>query len=64
MPYFFAQRSGDRVTIAGADARHLARSLRARPGETIQVVCSDAFGKQNRLVTRMASHYKFIGAFE
>src|SRR5260370_30183096 len=38
MPYFFAQRDGDRVEITGTDARHLARSLRARPGETISVV--------------------------
>src|SRR5258707_15509175 len=38
MPYFFAQRDGDRVEIVGTDALHLARSLRARPGETISVV--------------------------
>jgi 16S rRNA (uracil1498-N3)-methyltransferase len=38
MPYFFAQRDGDRVAITGADAQHLARSLRARPGERISVV--------------------------
>lgn len=38
MPYFFAQRDEDRVAITGTDARHLARSLRARPGERIQVV--------------------------
>ena len=38
MPYFFAERDGDRVRITGADARHLARSLRARPGERISVV--------------------------
>ena len=38
MPYFFAQRTGDRVDITGTDARHLAKSLRARPGEAIQVV--------------------------
>jgi 16S rRNA (uracil1498-N3)-methyltransferase len=38
LPYFFAERDGDRVTIKGADARHLARSLRARPGERVQVV--------------------------
>jgi 16S rRNA (uracil1498-N3)-methyltransferase len=31
-------RDGSRVRITGADARHLARSLRARPGETISVV--------------------------
>jgi 16S rRNA (uracil1498-N3)-methyltransferase len=38
VPYFFAQRSGDRVDIVGTDARHLSRSLRARPGELISVV--------------------------
>ncbi len=38
MPSFFAERSGGRVTITGADARHLARSLRARVGEEIEVI--------------------------
>lgn len=38
MPHFYARRDGDRVEIAGDDARHLARSLRARPGERIRVV--------------------------
>jgi 16S rRNA (uracil1498-N3)-methyltransferase len=38
VPYFFAQRDGDRVVITGTDAQHLARSLRARPGERIAVV--------------------------
>ena len=38
MPSFFAERAGGRVTITGADARHLARSLRARIGEEIEVV--------------------------
>jgi 16S rRNA (uracil1498-N3)-methyltransferase len=38
LPYFFGHRDGDRVEIRGADARHLARSLRARPGELISVV--------------------------
>lgn len=38
MPYFFARREGDRAIVEGSDARHLARSLRARPGETIEVV--------------------------
>ena len=38
MPYFFATRSGERVEITGRDAGHLARSLRARPGERISVV--------------------------
>jgi 16S rRNA (uracil1498-N3)-methyltransferase len=38
LPSFFAERAGGRVTITGADARHLARSLRARVGEEIEVV--------------------------
>jgi len=38
MPHFFARRQGDRVEIDGADASHLALSLRARPGELIQVL--------------------------
>jgi 16S rRNA (uracil1498-N3)-methyltransferase len=46
LPYFFAIRDGDRVRIEGADARHLARSLRARAGERIAVV-----EPQGRLLT-------------
>jgi len=38
VPYFYGREEGGSVTIAGADARHLARVLRARPGETIQVI--------------------------
>jgi 16S rRNA (uracil1498-N3)-methyltransferase len=38
VPHFFGERDGDQVVIAGPDARHLARSLRARPGERIAVV--------------------------
>jgi 16S rRNA (uracil1498-N3)-methyltransferase len=38
VPAFYGRREGDRVVIEGADARHLARSLRARPGEKIEVV--------------------------
>ncbi|HYM67859.1 MAG TPA: RsmE family RNA methyltransferase, partial [Patescibacteria group bacterium] len=38
MPYFFAKRDRGRAVIEGADARHLARSLRARVGEEIEVV--------------------------
>jgi 16S rRNA (uracil1498-N3)-methyltransferase len=41
VPAFFGRRDGDRVVIEGGDARHLARSLRARPGETIEVVDPD-----------------------
>jgi 16S rRNA (uracil1498-N3)-methyltransferase len=38
LPSFFAQREGGRAVILGGDARHLARSLRARVGEEIEVV--------------------------
>jgi 16S rRNA (uracil1498-N3)-methyltransferase len=38
LPAFFARREGDRAVIEGGDARHLARSLRARVGEEIEVV--------------------------
>lgn len=38
MPSFFARREGGRAFIVGGDARHLARSLRARVGEEIEVV--------------------------
>jgi 16S rRNA (uracil1498-N3)-methyltransferase len=38
LPFFFGERQGDRVELTGADARHLAQSLRARPGELISVV--------------------------
>ena len=43
MPFFFAERQGDRAIIRGSDASHLARSLRARPGEEIQVVDAQGF---------------------
>lgn len=38
MPAFFARREGHRAIIEGGDARHLARSLRARSGQEIEVV--------------------------
>jgi 16S rRNA (uracil1498-N3)-methyltransferase len=38
LPSFFVERDGDRAVILGDDARHLARSLRARVGEEIEVV--------------------------
>jgi 16S rRNA (uracil1498-N3)-methyltransferase len=38
LPSFFAERDGQRAVIVGDDARHLARSLRARVGEEIEVV--------------------------
>jgi 16S rRNA (uracil1498-N3)-methyltransferase len=43
LPYFFAgRRDGDRVSILGADARHLAGPLRARPGELVEVIDAGA----------------------
>jgi 16S rRNA (uracil1498-N3)-methyltransferase len=38
LPAFFARREGSRAVIEGGDARHLARSLRARVGEEIEVI--------------------------
>jgi 16S rRNA (uracil1498-N3)-methyltransferase len=38
LPSFFARREGGRAVIEGGDARHLARSLRARVGEEVQVI--------------------------
>jgi 16S rRNA (uracil1498-N3)-methyltransferase len=38
LPSFFAERAGGRVTITDGDARHLARSLRARVGEEVEVI--------------------------
>lgn len=38
MPAFFARRKGTRAVIEGADARHLARSLRVKVGEQIEVI--------------------------
>lgn len=38
MPYFIASPQGKQVELTGQDAEHLARSLRARPGEVISVV--------------------------
>jgi 16S rRNA (uracil1498-N3)-methyltransferase len=38
LPSFFVERDGERAAIVGDDARHLARSLRARVGEEIEVV--------------------------
>ena len=43
MPFFFARREGDRAVISGTDAAHLARSLRARSGEEIQVIDAEGF---------------------
>lgn len=38
MPAFFARREGRRAIIEGPDAHHLSRSLRARPGQEIEVI--------------------------
>lgn len=43
MPFFFAEREGERAFIRGDDADHLARSLRVRKGEEIQVVDPTGF---------------------
>ena len=43
MPAFFGRRDGDRVVIVDADAFHLAQSLRARPGQQIDVVDPEGF---------------------
>jgi 16S rRNA (uracil1498-N3)-methyltransferase len=43
LPAFFARRERGRAVIDGADARHLARSLRARVGEEIDVVDPQGF---------------------
>jgi len=43
LPAFFARRERGRAIIEGADAAHLARSLRARPGEEIEVIDPDGF---------------------
>lgn len=43
MPFFFAERDGDRALIRGADARHLTQSLRVRPNEEIQVIDPSGF---------------------
>ena len=49
MPAFFGRRVRDRVVIEGDDAHHLARSLRARPGEEIEVVDPEGFMLKVRL---------------
>jgi 16S rRNA (uracil1498-N3)-methyltransferase len=43
VPFFFAERDGDRAVIRGSDAEHLARSLRVRVGEEIQLVDPDGY---------------------
>ena len=41
MPAFFARHEHGRAIIEGSDARHLARSLRAKVGEEIEVIDPD-----------------------
>jgi len=50
MPYVFTSPVGDRVEIDGHDARHLARSLRVRPGERIEAV-DPGDGVSGRMLT-------------
>ncbi|MGA7910779.1 MAG: RsmE family RNA methyltransferase [Candidatus Dormiibacterota bacterium] len=49
MPSFFARREGGRAVIEGGDAQHLARSLRARVGEEIEVIDPAGFKLRVRL---------------
>jgi 16S rRNA (uracil1498-N3)-methyltransferase len=49
LPAFFARREGNRAVIEGSDARHLARSLRARVGEEIEVIDPTGFMPSVRL---------------
>jgi 16S rRNA (uracil1498-N3)-methyltransferase len=49
LPSFYAQREGGRAVILGGDARHLARSLRARVGEEVEVVDPNGFLLKVRL---------------
>jgi 16S rRNA (uracil1498-N3)-methyltransferase len=51
VPYFFVRREGDRAVIEGDDAAHLARSLRARPGEEIEAVDPDGWMLTVRLTS-------------
>jgi 16S rRNA (uracil1498-N3)-methyltransferase len=43
LPSFFVERDGEHAVVLGDDARHLARSLRARVGEEIEVVDPKGF---------------------
>lgn len=64
MPAFYGRREGDRVVIEGADARHLARSLRARPGEEIEVVDPDGWMLSVRLESVSDSRVEGVVASE
>ena len=64
MPAFYGRREGDRVVIEGADARHLARSLRARPGELINVVDPEGWMLSVRLESISDSKIEGVVASE
>jgi 16S rRNA (uracil1498-N3)-methyltransferase len=49
VPAFFARHERGRAIIEGADARHLARSLRAKAGEEIEVIDPAGFMLTARL---------------
>lgn len=51
MPCFYAEDQQGRVRLTGADALHLARSLRARPGERIEVIDAAPGAREGRLLT-------------
>ncbi|HVC04044.1 MAG TPA: RsmE family RNA methyltransferase [Candidatus Acidoferrales bacterium] len=63
MPRFFVDASqiqDARATLIDADAEHLARSLRARPGETIVVVAGD--GVEHGVVLEEVTTSRVSGA--
>jgi 16S rRNA (uracil1498-N3)-methyltransferase len=60
VPAFFARRERGRAVIEGADARHLARSLRARPGEEIEVIDPAGFMLTVRLVDVSAARVEGV----
>jgi 16S rRNA (uracil1498-N3)-methyltransferase len=49
VPAFFARQEHGRAVIEGDDASHLARSLRARPGQHIEVIDPSGFMLDVRL---------------
>jgi len=54
MPRFFLpDLAGDTITIAGEDGRHIAKSLRCRPGETLELC--DGRGNDALAVIRAVS---------
>jgi 16S rRNA (uracil1498-N3)-methyltransferase len=64
VPAFFGHRDGDRVVVEGGDARHLARSLRVRPGENIEVVDPKGFMLTVRVESVSASRVEGVVAAE